>query len=90
MKYYKKAISVKELAKIIEIHYSTLLAWLCHYSLSAYLQIKPLGASKQEYLFKLNNDSINALKEYLNKKNKKYLNTLKKKIRNLYEREITE
>ncbi|MEE3349138.1 MAG: hypothetical protein VZR09_03780 [Candidatus Gastranaerophilaceae bacterium] len=90
MKYYKKAIPVKDLAKIIEIHHTTLLSWLCHYTLSAYMQVKPLGDTKNEYLFKLNNDSINALKEYLSKKNQKYLHTLKKKIRKLYEREEME
>lgn len=67
------AISVRKLAKIIDVHKSTLSSWMCHYSLSKYYFQTYNDNGYVESMFTLNNNSITALRKYLSKKRIKYL-----------------
>ena len=70
---YKTSISVDSLAKIIKVHKTTLLSWLCHYSLSPYVYNDIDNKNKITTMFNLHKRSISTLRKYLTKKNKKYL-----------------
>lgn len=76
MKRKINAIPVKELAKIIDVHKSTLFAWMCHYSLSKYNFQIYTEKGIVENMFKLSKDSISALRKYLSRKRIKYLTYL--------------
>lgn len=76
MKNKPRAIPVKELAKIIDVHKSTIFSWLCHYSLAKYNYQVYTTKGTVENMFKLNRDSLLALKKYLSKKRIKYLTFL--------------
>ncbi len=68
-----KVIEVTRLAEKLGLHIKTLNAWLCHYSLWHYVESRPAEKKKPIKVYKLNENSINALREYLAKKRKKYL-----------------
>ena len=70
---YKNTISVAQLAKLINVHRTTLLSWLCHYSLNKYVHQDIDTQNKLDFIFVISKRSIKALKLYLSKKNKKYL-----------------
>lgn len=76
MKNKPSAIPVRELAKIIDVHRNTIFAWLCHYSLAKYSYQVYTPKGTVETMFKLNRDSLFALKKYLSKKHTKYLTFL--------------
>ena len=68
VKEFKRFMTVKELAEIIEVHYKTLASWMCNFNLSTFVYTKPLKYGKSEQYYKLNENSVNALKEYLKKR----------------------
>lgn len=76
MRNRSNAIPVKELAKIIDVHKNTIFAWLCHYTLAKYNYQVYTSKGTVENMFKLNKESILALKKYLSKKRIKYLTFL--------------
>ncbi|MBR6099203.1 hypothetical protein IKP85_05590 [bacterium] len=72
MKRKTKAIPVRILADIIDVHKNTLNSWLCHYSLTKYFFT--IYTNKGcENMFVINKDSVNALRKYLSVKKRKYL-----------------
>ncbi len=88
VKEFKRFMTVKELAEIIEVHYKTLASWMCNFNLSTFVYTKPLKYGKSEQYYKLNENSVNALKEYLKKKNPKYYTAIRKKSRRFYKQVI--
>lgn len=65
-----KFISVKELSKILKIHFTTLNSWLCHFSLNKYVFENLSSKGKLEQSYKLNKASVSALRKYLKSKRK--------------------
>jgi hypothetical protein len=65
-----KFISVKELSKILKIHFTTLNSWLCHFSLSKYVFENLSSKGKLEQSYKLTKSSVLALRKYLKNKRK--------------------
>ena len=72
MKKTTRAIPVRILADIIDVHKNTLTSWLCHYSLTRYF-FSIYTNKGYENMFLISKDSIGALRKYLSGKRKKYL-----------------
>lgn len=73
-------IEVTCLAKKLGLHIKTLKGWLCHYTLWQYVEILGSENHKPIQVYRLNENSINALREYLSKKRKKYLSCFDKTL----------
>lgn len=82
------AISVSDLAAIIDVHKSTLNAWLCHYTLNKYCFQMYTEKGVVENMFNVNNTSISRLRKYLSHKRVKYLAYLDARIDRIHKLSI--